>query len=104
MATSSKTTEATAGVKTQSEPSTTRRDVATAESEPVESAALGLQLNLEAALARRSPGASLPEPVIEKWPAAVRAAILGGASVLPWSLIILTVQAILTHRLGPTIY
>jgi len=93
-----------AGAKSQSETAPACIDVATDESEPADSAALRLQLNLDAALTHRWPGVSSPEPVIEKWPAAIRAAILAGSIVFPWSLIILTVQAVVTHRLLPTAY
>ncbi len=88
------TTDATARAEPQPKASSVRIEMATAASTPVESGAHRLRFHLEAAFAQSPPGASLAEPDIGKWPRPVRAAILAGAVVLPWSLIFLTVNAL----------
>jgi hypothetical protein len=104
MAALKKTTETTSGSALQPKASSRRLEIATRESAPVQSAAQQLRLHLETALAASAYGPALPDPVIEKWPGAVRAAILSGAIILPWSLIALTVQAIVRYRLFPAVY
>jgi len=101
MAALKKTVETTGGPKPQSQAAPARLELATADSEPVESGAHQLRLHLEAALASPRLEASLSEPAVEKWPRPVRAAILAGAALLPWSLIALTVHAVVTRRLLP---
>ncbi len=87
-----------------SRPSPARIEVATAASSPVESGAQQLRARLETVLAASPYEASGGEPGIEKWPRAVRAAILAGAVVLPWSLVVLAVHAIASYRLFPSVY
>ncbi len=99
MAALKKTVETTARSKAQSKASSRRIALATAESEPVESAQHRLKLHLEAALAATPHHTSHDEPAIDKWPRPVRAAILAGAVLLPWSLIALTAHAIIGRRL-----
>ncbi len=84
--------------------SSTRIELATAESAPVESGAHHLRLHLEAALAASRPAHAIDEGETERWSRPVRAAILTGAVVVPWSLIALTVHAIVTRRLFPWVY
>jgi hypothetical protein len=78
--------------------------LATDESTPIESGAQQLRLHLETALAASHPDTALAEPGLEKWPRPVRAAILAGAIVLPWSLVVLAVHAIASYRQFPSIY
>jgi hypothetical protein len=101
MAALKKTVESPAGSRPQSKSSTRRIELATSECEPVESAQHQLRLHLEAAFAASPDNASLPEPDVEKWSRPVRAALLAGAALLPWSLIALTVHAVVARRLLP---
>jgi hypothetical protein len=73
--------------------------LATAQSEPVESAAHQLRSKLEAALAAQRQDASTAEPEVETWPRPMRAAILAGAVILPWSLIAVAAHALIGRRL-----
>jgi hypothetical protein len=82
----------------------TRIELATAESAPVESGAHQLRLHLEAALAGARHAPTADEGETERWSRPVRAAILTGAVVIPWSLIALTAHAIVTRRLFPWVY
>jgi hypothetical protein len=78
--------------------------LATTESAPVESGAHQLRLHLEAALAGSPHAPTADEGETERWSRPVRAAILAGAVVVPWSLIALTVHAIVTRRVLPWVY
>jgi hypothetical protein len=101
MATLKKTAQTSAGTRPQPQRPSARIELATRESAPVDSVAHQLRLQLEAALAASPHSAALAEPSVEKWSGATRAVILCGAAILPWSLIALTVQAIIRHRLLP---
>jgi hypothetical protein len=101
MAALRKTAEQAVASGPQPKVSTARIELATADSIPVDSAAHQLRRHLEAALAAPRPEASSDEPAIDKWPRAVRGAILVGAVVVPWSLIALAVQAVVGRRLLP---
>jgi hypothetical protein len=104
MAALKKAADATAGSGSQPPASSPRIEMATQTSTPVESGAQQLRLHLEAALAGSQSGVSFAEPGIEKWPGPVRAAILAGAVVFPWSLVALIAHAIVRYRLFPSIY
>jgi hypothetical protein len=104
MAAQKKTIEKTTRPRLQVEAPSARISVATADSAPIESGAQQLRLRLETALAPAPYEASFAEPAIEKWPRPVRAAILGGAVLLPWSFVVLTIHAIVSYRLFPSVY
>jgi len=104
MATLKNTAERTAESSLQPNASTPRIELATPKATPVESGAQQLRFRLETALAASQRDTSLTEPVIEAWPRPVRAAILAGAIVVPWSLIVLAVHAIASYRLFPSVY
>ncbi len=104
MAALKKTAETTVGTKPRAKASSSRIKVATAQSTPVESGAQQLRLHLETALGASWDEMSLEEPAIETWPRPVRVAILAGAVVLPWSLIVLAAHALLTCPLFPWVY
>jgi hypothetical protein len=104
MAALKKTAETTAGSRPRAKASSSPIKVATAQSTPVESGAQQLRLHLETALAASQPEMSLAEPAIETWPRPVRVAILAGAIILPWSLIVLAAHALLTCPVFPWVY
>jgi len=99
-----KTTEETTAAGLQVEAPSARISLATADSAPIDSAAQQLRRRLETALATSPHEAAFAEPKIDKWPRPVRAAILAGAVVLPWSLVVLAVHAIASYRLFPSVY
>jgi hypothetical protein len=94
MAALKKTAETNSSAVGHVDGSSRRLEIATGDSAPVDSAVQQLRLHLESALAASAPGAAFAEPTIAKWPRPVRAAILAGAVVIPWSLVVLTVHAI----------